>query len=204
MNLKFRTLVNSDFSAGDILLFAGDNVVSRGIKLGTVPPWYWFRDHWRNVNHAEICSRFPQRLYAPLKVLAVGSTTEKLPPCLITGKPIAGVQAHLPEVRVARYPGPVYRMRPAPHRFSQRDVWRLAWFLEYWIGKPYDLKGALLAPSMWRDAPHPASAFCSCLCGTAAMYLNLLALSNPRKIAPSRLARDLVWCGSYLTPERIK
>lgn len=201
-----KILTNDDFAAGDVLLFSSTGITSRVIALGTVPPIYWFRDHWRNVKHAEICSgRFPRALYPRGGILSVGSTTQCDEPCVLTGKRIDGVQAHRPEDRCNSYPGRVYRMRPAPRRFSRRDEWRLTWFLRYWIGKRYDMRGAVSAPAeFWQLIPDPKAAFCSELVAMAAMELGLLPLSNPRKIAPSRLARDLVQCGTYLVPERLK
>src|SRR5689334_3757390 len=100
-----RVVNDHDFRCGDVIGFSGRDVISRAIKLATVPPWYWFSAHWKCVSHVGICVHYKDM------IVLVESTTLDDEPCLITGKKIKGVQAHTPRERIAYYPGYAFRMR---------------------------------------------------------------------------------------------
>ena len=139
------------------------------------------------------------------------STTLCEEPCLITGQRHSGVQAHAPELRAAKYPGRVARLRlTRGWRLERHEVQRLQNWLLAVANEPYDLRGALLSGTRlftWSALmPYPdlASLFCSELCAAALMRLHRLPLENPSTFNPASLVRTLRRCGAYGTPVWIK
>lgn len=209
------------FCPGDVLAFSGNDRVSRLIKFFTGPISAF---GFLAVSHVAICVEFddsrhtypiadPQspsgKRYVPLKridgTVLVESTTLCDEPCLVTGKPIAGVQVHRPEDRVARFDGRVYILRPSDKRpFSRREAHALAYGASRWIGEPYDLVGALFSA-----LPHPlptddSRGFCSFLVAYLLMNVGRIERDNARGITPAALVRRLVRTGVYERWERIK
>lgn len=195
---------NAKFKPGDVLAFSGNGWQSAMIRALSVSPRYWFRDCPENSTHVEICSILPKRLYRAGGTLTIGSTTFNNDPCVVAGKRVRGVQAHRPEERVAAYDGSVWRLRPAPGQWSDGDTWRLMWFVQFWLGKKYDMRGALTAVLPFPEPPDAQRAFCSRFDATALMRLGKYPITNPSRVTPSEMVRTLVDTGIYYHPVRLK
>lgn len=210
-------VATSDFQPGDVIGFSGRSLTSRLIKAATVPPWYWFRAHWRCVSHVAICcelesrdiARFPNHLVfhrdgAKLCLLVESTTLEDLP-CLLKGTPISGVQVHYPVQKVRDYPGFVYRMRIAPEeRFSPEQSRELTQFLLGYIGRPYDRLEAVDSATPFVRDRDGSRTFCSKVVAKALMHVGLLGRSNPGEWTPAELVKELSAIDTYQMPVRLK
>ncbi|MGE5194070.1 MAG: hypothetical protein ACM3U2_16365 [Deltaproteobacteria bacterium] len=202
------------FEPGDLLIFYGRDLSSRVIEWAT-----------RGPSHVGIVC--PHALAVPpsgghagaarppdggtASALLFESTTLCDEPCALTGKCIAGVQAHEPMSRITGYPGNVALLRLMPAwRLSAREVDLLRDWLLHVASEPYDLRGALISGTRlfkWTALmPYPdlESLFCSELCAAALMRLHRLPLSNPSLYNPASLVREVRRCGTYGAPRTIK
>jgi hypothetical protein len=195
-------LWSGEFYAGDVLLFAGIDAVSRAIRFGTSPPWYWpvvRGPHWRCISHlAFICD------WHSLPLL-IESTTLTEARCAIRDVVTQGVQAHFPLPRIARYEGAVWLLRPDPSwRLSHDDRSDLTRFVHHQLGRRYDLEGAVRSASLFPAEYRNQVRFCSDLGASALQRVGLLSISNPKRYTPSGLARTLVANGNFQPPVRLK
>jgi hypothetical protein len=212
------------FEPGDLLLFYGRDLSSRVIEWAT-----------RGPSHVGIVC--PHRLPPDLSpaggsgaagtggeerretlaprpddtLLLFESTTLCDLPCLLTGRPIQGVQAHDPARRIATYRGAVARLRLT--RAWRLNVHEIALLHEWLMGvasEPYDLRGALISGTRlfkWSALmPYPdlESLFCSELCAAALMRLHRMPLENPSAFNPASLVREVRRCGTYGAPRFVK
>lgn len=180
----------SRFQPGDLLAFYGRDLVSRVIELATCGP-----------SHVGIvCDMGGPML--------VESTTLCELPCAVTGECLAGVQAHRPWDRIGNYVGRVVHVPLSP-------VWRLsrsesefltAMLAQHWIGKPYELAGAILSGTRllkWsRLLPYPdgSSAFCSHLVAACLQRLGRMPLRRASAFNPASLIRLERRLGVYERP----
>ena len=187
-----------DFLPLDILACYGTDPISRAISYGTAslfPP----RRLMLGPSHvALICERNGTPLW-------IESTSRCEHPCVILGFPTRGVQAHLPEVRIADYARAggrvdLYRLSPID-RLSRSESELLTRILvKHFIGQmaDYDLGGALLSGTrlLKRTRLLPGadlnSLFCSELAAAVLMRLGRLNRANPTKYNPANLLRQLV------------
>jgi hypothetical protein len=123
---------------------------------------------------------------------------------------VDGVQAHLPEDRIADYLDPggqveLYRLT-ALNRLTREDSERLQSLLiqELLLNHvAYNLSGALLSGTRFLQltrllpAPSLRQLFCSELIAAVLMRLGLMNRSNPMRFNPARLLRELVHTGTY-------
>lgn len=182
------------FEPGDLCVFYGRDFTSRVIEWAT-----------RGPSHVGIVC--PHEHHGP--VLFESTTLCDLP-CLLTGRAIRGVQAHVPLDRIASYRGTVRRMRlTRAWRLSATEINLLHDWLMRVASEPYDLRGALLSGTRlvkWTALmPYPDldSLFCSELCAAALMRLGRMPLGNPSLYNPARLVRRLRRCGIYGAPQRV-
>lgn len=186
------------FQVGDLLLFAGGELESRLIAMATTPPCFWCWPNWRLVSHIGIC--FARHGAIEL----IESTTLTDLPCRVTGRPIKGVQVHLPQERLANYYGRVYCMRPQwRYRPESHTSGELTRFLTSFVGTPYDMLGAIRCGTRWIHGADWRRVFCSKVVRAALEQIHLAAVSNANSWSPSSLARNLHWTGRFQTPELV-
>ena len=183
------------FEPGDLLIFYGEGFTSRVIEWMTFGP-----------SHVGIVCPHEER--GPL---LFESTTLCDEPCVLTGQPIKGVQAHTPQSRIDSYPGTVARLRLMPAwRLNKDDVDLLHRWLMHVMDESYDLRGAIVSGTQlfkWTSLmPYPDldSLFCSELCAAALMRLQRMPLSNPSLFNPASLVREVRRCGTYSPPKTLK
>ncbi len=202
MSQGFPTI---DYRPGDILAFSGRSRMSRLIKAATVPPWYWFRAHWRCVNHVAMVARLKDD-EGTTRLYAVEATTENGEPCAIKHKTINGVQAHLPTRLVTAYPGYVFRARvnwASPVRWNESEM--LSTFLQQFIGCQYDYLDAVRSVRGRSHIPSLKSLFCSEVVAAALVCLGRLPADlAPDRYSPAKLMKRLVYNGICDTPVQIK
>lgn len=194
------TVARRQFEPGDIIAFYGSDWRSRVIELATWGP-----------SHVGIVSEWP--LDAPpsvgsyvIKHVLVESTTLCRHPCLETGKHFDGVQVQDPWNRIEDYQGRAKLFRLAPHRKltdAQRDD--LTAFLSDWIGRPYDMRGALWSGTKilkWLPRmPYSdlGSLFCSEMIVGVLQQLGHVCVSyNAGKFSPASMMWLLLESGVYL------
>ena len=187
----------TDFLPGDLLLFAGRSLESRWIAAVTCSSRQLLAGQW--FSHVGICARDARG-----RVLVWESTTLCDLPCEITKRKLCGTQAHLPRERLARYEGTAWRLRLASREaLSERQSLRLTDFLMSEIGRPYDYEGAMISAT-WRLRlcrtlyPTLDKLFCSFYVLAALKDIGAVDKDlNPRAYSPARVARDLMYWGTY-------
>lgn len=93
-----------DVPSGTIALGAGRALISRAIALGTCDRWQLLRREW--ISHAALVFELHGQK------LIVESTTLSKEPCCVTGRRLAGVQAHPLERWIRDYDGRVWLREP--------------------------------------------------------------------------------------------
>lgn len=179
---------------GDILAFYGTDWTSRCIEWGT----------WGPSHVGILCD------YRGGSVLVESTTLCDLP-CIVTGKKISGVQAHAAEERIAGYRGRVlhYPMTDECRLSSDESSLLTRILLKHWIGRPYDLAGALVSGTNLLKfshlIPYPdlGSVFCSKLVARIYMRLNRLNWDDPGRYSPAYLIRKLRRTGVIDLPEEM-
>jgi hypothetical protein len=187
------------YQPGDLLLFSGRGFISRAVKGFTCCPCHWFRPSWRCVSHVGILADW----YG--KTLLIESTTLVDEPCEITGKVNKGMQAHFPKPRIAGDSGYVFLAKPNIDRmgFTARHSGSLRRFLVRALGAQYDELGAIES-ALFPTNADLSRVFCSEVVAGALMDIGRLPLDNPGVYTPTRLIRELVRIGTYMTPVRVK
>jgi hypothetical protein len=198
---------------GDLLIFYGRDLSSRIIEWATRGPSHVgiVCPHPFVVPPSGGAAAKPPASGTPTEMLLFESTTLCDEPCRLTGRCIAGVQAHEPDSRIASYPGDVALLRLMPAwRLNPREVGLLHDWLLHVASEPYDLRGALISGTRlfkWTALmPYPDldSLFCSELCAAALMRLYRLPLANPSLYNPASLVREVRRCGTYAAPQTVK
>ena len=187
-----------DFRPGDLAACFGRGAAARVISWATASP---LAPHGLRVGPSHVAVVCQHRG----RPLWVESTTLCRRPCMMRGRPVAGVQAHPPEARVRDYAGAggrvdVYRFvgfaalsgeeEALLHRLLVRDA----------VGGAgrYDLGGALVSGTrLLRLLPGAElrTLFCSELAAAAVMRLGRMNHENPARFHPARLLRRLVRTG---------
>ena len=187
-----------DFLPGDIAGCYGQGWTSKAITYGTVSLLAPKRLRVGPSHVAVICEYRGGPIW-------VESTTLCRHPCLIRGVHVCGVQAHLPEERIADYVEAggrvdLYRLSPVD-RLSRSESELLTRILvKHFIGRmvSYDTGGALLSGTRLfkhtRLLPRADldELFCSELAAKVYMRLGRLNRDNPTKYNPASLLRQLV------------
>jgi len=189
----------SELKAGDIIGFSGEGWLSTGITLATYGIPYW------SLSHVGIMGRSAK----DGRLLLFESTTLAELPCEITGKPIAGSQAHSLDTRLASYRGKAWHYPLYRPLFDHEDK-RLTQFLEATVGLPYDKIGAFRAggfgyswlESQLRECDLHAL-FCSEWCAAAHAEIGIFAVDNPARWSPNLLVRTERHKGILRKPRRL-
>jgi hypothetical protein len=206
---------------GDILLFSGRGPVSWLIRVLTLSPY----SHVGIVSDVSKVSlgKFDWVSMFVLQEWKDGlrlfeSTSLDDVPCEITGKRIAGTQAHRVEDTVKRYRGRVWRMRlNTEYKLSVRESWSLTEHLLESIGKIYDTENAALSGTRWikgcsfnpdnRNAMYCVEYAADGLRQTfkqSMKWVLALATLDPGRMTPTEFAHWAARSGLYGRPERVK
>lgn len=191
------------FQPGDLAACFGTDWISRTIRFGTASLLAPRRLRLGPSHVAILC----ERRGAPLWL---ESTTRCGRPCAILGRPLSGVQSHLPVDRVRDYVNEggrvdVYRLSPID-RLSRSESELLSRILiRRFLGNlvAYDVGGALLSGTRLfkRTLLFPSAdaneLFCSELVAAVLMRLGRMNRANPTRYNPSNLLRRLVRDGTY-------
>lgn len=168
---------------GDIIGFSGEGLISSGITLAT------YGLPWLSLSHVGIMGEHDGRL------LLFESTTLSSDPCEITGRVIAGSQAHSLDYRLAHYRGKVWHY-PLYRPLFDHENKRLTEFLEATIGLPYDKIGAFRTSGIgfsWLEArlrdQDLHSLFCSEWCAAAHAEIGIFATNNVSRWSPNLFTR---------------
>lgn len=186
---------DTQWQPGDLVAFWGRCWKSRVIEAATAGP-----------SHVGIIANYGGR-----PTLFESTTLTNLQ-CVVRGRTIEGVQGHYVWDRIRSYDGHCRRVPISPAwRFSREESSLLSWALtQHWIGRPYNLKGALLSGTRvfkWtRFMPYPdsGSLFCSELAAAILMRFGRFPLDNPTRYHPASLIRRARECGTYQRPEEIR
>lgn len=192
-----------DFQPLDLLACYGTDATARAITWLTASALAPRRLRLGPSHIALICKHHDAPLW-------LESTTLCVHPCVILGRQISGVQAHLPEIRINDYVQAggrvdLYRLSPID-RLSQSESELLSKILvRHFIGKriSYDLGGALLSGTRLfkRTRLLPAAdlnqLFCSELVAAVLMRLGRLNRANPTRYNPACLLRQVVREGTF-------
>jgi len=190
--------MNHDFQPLDLAACYGADWTGRLISYGTASLLSPRRLRVGPSHIALICEQHGTPVW-------VESTTLCPHPCVILGRPVSGVQAHLPEMRINDYVQAggrvdLYRLSPID-RLSQPESELLTRILiRHFIGRQvtYDLGSALLSGTRLfkRTRLLPRAdlneLFCSELVAAVLMRLGRLNRANPTRYNPACLLRQLV------------
>ncbi len=184
--------------AGDIIGFSGEGAVSIFINCVTygIPLW--------SISHVGIVGEHNGKL------LVFESTTTNTVACEVTGKCIAGSQAHSLQHQIDTYKGRLWHY-PLSRSLYHHELKRLTKFLHGTIGLSYDNIGAFRAGGLgfsWlesklRDADLH-SLFCSEWCAAAHAEIGVFATDNVARWSPNLLCRTERRMGILKKPRRIK
>lgn len=187
------------FRPGDLILFAGDEPMSRAIawRTCTLAEYYWHRRRW---SHIGICAEVTLPVIGPA-VRIFESTTECRDPCLVCRRPVEGVQVHDVHARLNAYPGQVWRLRPK-QSLSAGESGVLTRFLMSQVGKDYDWRraAALAGPGFFSAAtfrvPSDNAWFCSELAARGLQILTRIGADHdPEEFSPASLGRLVLHSG---------
>jgi len=169
--------------SGDLLFFTGQGLLSRTIDLctGGVPGY----------SHVGIVCRHQGHML-------LFESTSVLPPsekCVLTEKPVKGVQAHFAQGIELRRPGKVY-LHPLSRSLYGHEEQRLQLYLLSLVGRPYDTVGAFRSGGvlfgLLESVIHTESLntiFCSEFAASALSEIGVFPTSNASKYNPNKLAR---------------
>jgi hypothetical protein len=190
------------YEAGDMLVFAGKGWISKLITWGTNP----FRAMFgRGSSHIGICANYQGR------VLLFESTTLSNMTCEVTGKPVRGVKAVDPALRVESYEGKAWVLKPGPDQKLTDDTDRqLTDYLVSKCGTPYEdfdtlvVAGSRYLKRHWLFRENTDKLFCSELCGLVLELIRWIAPTNSSALTPSGLEKLVTYDGTYQTRRLIK
>jgi hypothetical protein len=171
------------FNPGDIIGFSGACFTSDLVNIAT---YGWPR--W-DLSHVAILANAENKLFL------FESTTLDTAPCEITGKKIAGVQAHDLDRTIKEYDGKVFHY-PLAVAISDEQSQKLSEFLIDMLGISYNMIGAFRAGGvgfshieglLHKENLH--SIFCSELCAAAHREIGILQTENAAHFNPNHFVR---------------
>ncbi len=195
--------MNDDFQALDLLACYSPSWTGRVISYGTASLLAPQRLRIGPSHIAVICQFRGSPVW-------VESTTLSPHPCVILRRPVNGVQAHLPQLRIQDYVSEgghvdLYRLSPIDRLGSEESLLLSRILIQHFIGKEitYDMGGALLSGTRFfkRTRLLPRAdmneLFCSELVAAVLMRLNRMNRDNPTRYNPACLLRQLVREGTF-------
>lgn len=199
MTSKNLVLKTDVVKPGDIIGFSGRSWLSAAINIATYGiPFF-------GISHVGVMAEADDG-----RLLIFESTAVDILPCIISGKPFAGTQAHVLEDIVGFYTGRAYHY-PLYRPLYPNENARLTQFLMSTIHTPYDKIGALRATGVgisWLESllrPQDLSTiFCSEWTASALSVTGVFPTSNASHWSPNKLTRYLRRNGVLGKPRRIK
>lgn len=195
----------SNYQPGDILACYGADWGSRGISLATSSILAPAGLHYAP-SHVGIVVREES---VTSDHLVIESTTLTRRPCVVLGKQVSGLQAHLPFLRVKDYEAAggsvsTLRLTRANRLTRSESAWLTRTCLD-WVRDetPYDILGAALSGTRVYQAlrifpsADSESLFCSEFLAYLLQSICRMNRSNPSRYSPGRLVRELVKTGVY-------
>jgi len=186
--------------AGDLIGFSGRNWLSAGINVATYGIPFW------GLSHVGLLANAPDGRLLLWESTSLDGDT----PCAITGKPIAGTQAHELAQTVRRYRGRVWHYA-LYRRLYPQEYTRLTEFLAATIGVPYDEIGAFRSAgvglsfieSLFHEQ-NLTTIFCSEMVAAAYATIGVFVTDNVSRWNPNRLVRRLRQAEILFRPQRLK
>lgn len=170
----------SDMRTGDILLFSGTGLISRGIQAITGSPW----SHVAVVFDAGFDF-----------ICCFESTTLSDLPDLLTGKPIKGVQMVPLSQRISTYDGDLIAWRPVDAPRDDKATTAALRVRDEFAGTPYEenrlelLRSALDRFTFKENQPDTSSLFCSELAAILWMRMGWMKEGvSPNEYTPADFA----------------
>lgn len=183
---------------GDVLGFSGQGLVSDAINIGTysMPRW--------GLSHVGIVST-----YKGCRYIFESTTQNGDKRCAISGYAVDGVQAHLLDDILTR-PGKVWHYKlTKPLSIRRRNA--LAFLLESYLGRPYDMKGAARSGGFFLRViesilrkQEVSRLFCSELVALVLTGIKVTDIMNASGQSPNSLVRHLGRNGICRKRVRIK
>jgi len=181
--------------SGDILVFSGRDLASWLVRIWTLSRY----------SHVGIICR-----HACVYVLWEATTLSDLRDIFLQ-RPVRGVQAVLPIMRLSSYRGRIWRMRPRMP-LTHEEERRLGDWLSARHGQPYDLQHAVLEAGRWTrwlygQAYLDERWFCSEIIVAALLELGRLRpeqAGRPSAWRPADVVKWFVRYGLYEPPQRIR
>ena len=188
----------SQIKDGDLLGFSGQGALSDLINIGT---WRMPR---QGIAHIGICCTYRKQKY-----IFESTTTNGDKSCVLQGKPVNGVQAHLLEDILTR-PGKVWHY-PLTSELYPQEQKRMVLLLLSSLGRPYDMEGAGRSAGfvfrtigmLLRDQDL-SKFFCSELCALALTTVGRARIMNVSGQNPNSLVFRLSRKGVIRKRRRIK
>jgi hypothetical protein len=190
----------SGVKPADIVGFSGRSWLGTAINIATYGlPFY-------GLSHVGVMANTPDGRLLLFESTSLDDDTA----CEITGKPIAGTQAHSLDSALKRYRGAVWHY-PLYRPLYPYEQERLTDFLMDTIGVPYDMMGAFRSGGVglsWVESllheSNLQSIFCSEWVAAAYAVTGLHATDNVSRWNPNRLCRHLRWHHLLCKPRRLK
>lgn len=190
------------FRAGDVIGFAGRDVGSAIIAVGTwgIPGW--------SLTHVGIVAESPEEAG---DLLLFEATAALEMDCVLQQRRIAGIQAHRIEERIARYHGRAWHY-PLARPLGDEQSFALATFCVQNLGVAYDFPGAWRARQagfgwLWRllgSEEDLSSLFCSEFVAAGLTRAEVWDAGNASSWSPRYLGRRLLADGIVRNPVRMK
>lgn len=178
----YRTY-RSDMRTGDILLFSGNGLISRGIQAITGSPW----------SHVAVVLEVPLYDF----ICCFESTTLSNIPDLTTGAPVKGMQLVPLSQRLETYDGNAIAWRQVDGRRTPAMVAAALAVRRKFAGCPYEanqlelLRSALDTLTLKQNQPDASSVFCSELAAILWQRMGWMdAQCTPNEFTPADFAGD--------------
>lgn len=172
----------ADMRTGDILLFSGNGLISKGIQALTASPW----------SHVAIVLEVPLYDF----VCCFESTTLSDIPDLTTGAPVKGVQLVPLSQRIETYDGEKIAWRRVDTRRTPEATAAALAVRREFAGRPYEenqlelLRSALDTFTLKQNQPDASSVFCSELAAILWQRMGWMKEFPPNEFTPADFAGD--------------
>ncbi len=172
----------SEMRTGDILLFSGNGLISRGIQAITGSPW----------SHVALVLEVPLYDF----VCCFESTTLSDIPDLTTGAPVKGVQLVPLSQRLDTYDGDKIAWRRVEARRTPAMIAAALAVRQEFAGRPYEenqlelIRSALDTFTLKQNQPDASSVFCSELAAILWQRMGWMKPLSPNEFTPADFAGD--------------
>ncbi len=167
---------------GDLLLFSGRGLISRGIQAITGSPW----------SHVAVVLEVPLYDF----VCSFESTTLSDIPDLTTGAPVKGVQLVPLSQRLEKYDGDKIAWRPVQAQRTPAAIQAALSVRNEFAGRPYEenqlelIRSALDTFTLKQNQPDASSVFCSELAAILWQRMGWMKPFPPNEFTPADFAGE--------------